>query len=182
MAPHREYSPIIKGCYYADNSQNRGKFVFELRKGEAQNLCRAFDRAAGANPGYRARMQPAAAPPAPAAAAAAAHASSSSAPQPAAQQQQPQPRPAPQAPPQQKEQRAAVDLSAELQRSKNAAAAAMAGAATASGKQAAAAPLPAPAAAKLATTGEVRRSHWLVLHAFSNKLWKTSRARPWDLA
>jgi hypothetical protein len=44
---HRDYYQIIKNCYYPENSGHRNKMMFELRKVEAQNLCRAFDRAAG---------------------------------------------------------------------------------------------------------------------------------------
>ncbi|BDA43259.1 probable Kelch-like protein 17 at C-terminar half [Coccomyxa sp. Obi] len=42
-----EYDPIIKNCYYPEGSGHRNKMMFELKKVEAQNLCRAFDRAAG---------------------------------------------------------------------------------------------------------------------------------------
>ncbi|KAK9915208.1 hypothetical protein WJX75_006191 [Coccomyxa subellipsoidea] len=42
-----DYYQIIKNCYYPENSGHRNKMMFELRKVEAQNLCRAFDRAAG---------------------------------------------------------------------------------------------------------------------------------------
>lgn len=36
----RDYRPILKDCYLDDGS---GKFIFELKKTEAQALCRAFD-------------------------------------------------------------------------------------------------------------------------------------------
>ena len=92
LPPNRVYSSIIKDCYYPDSSQNRGKFVFELRKAEAQALCRAFDKAAGANPGYRARVQAAVRAPAPAPPAASAAAAAAAPPQPqqSAARQQPQ--------------------------------------------------------------------------------------------
>lgn len=38
----REYRPIMKDCYIEDQ-QGGSKFVFELKKTEAQALCRAFD-------------------------------------------------------------------------------------------------------------------------------------------
>lgn len=73
--PHREYGPIMKQCYYPDSSSQRGKMMFELRKAEAQNLCRAFDRAAGhVNANTRPHPVPGSVP---SAAAAAAPASSS---------------------------------------------------------------------------------------------------------
>ena len=36
-----EYQPIIRNCYIAEQG---GKFAFELRRNEAQELCRAFTR------------------------------------------------------------------------------------------------------------------------------------------
>ncbi|KAK9829602.1 hypothetical protein WJX72_006822 [[Myrmecia] bisecta] len=42
----REFRPIIKDCYDEDN-----KLVFELKKGEAASMCRAFDAAAKAAAG-----------------------------------------------------------------------------------------------------------------------------------
>ena len=44
----REYQPIIRNCFYPEDSDLRGRFVFELKKSEAQQLCCAFDRAATA--------------------------------------------------------------------------------------------------------------------------------------
>ena len=40
----REFRPILKECYSQDTSQS-SRLQFELKKSEAQNLCRAFNNA-----------------------------------------------------------------------------------------------------------------------------------------
>lgn len=42
--PCREFRPILKDCYSQDTSQS-SRLQFELKKSEAQNLCRAFNNA-----------------------------------------------------------------------------------------------------------------------------------------
>lgn len=40
----REFRPILRECYSQDTSQS-SRLQFELKKSEAQNLCRAFNNA-----------------------------------------------------------------------------------------------------------------------------------------
>ena len=39
------FRPILKESYFQDPSDGSSRLCFELRKNEAQNLCRAFDKA-----------------------------------------------------------------------------------------------------------------------------------------
>lgn len=41
----REFRPILRDCYSQDTSQS-SRLCFELKRSEAQNLCRAFNGAA----------------------------------------------------------------------------------------------------------------------------------------
>ena len=38
------FRPILKESYFQDPSDGSSRLCFELRKNEAQNLCRAFDK------------------------------------------------------------------------------------------------------------------------------------------
>ncbi len=41
---HREFRPLLKDCYSQDTSQS-SRLCFELKRSEAQNLCRLFNAA-----------------------------------------------------------------------------------------------------------------------------------------